>query len=97
MIELAGVLYSLAKELGSYLSCDEEEKLVDIRWPETSGFKSDAEKIGYRIAWSTPEKIESRKLAGFEVLYEIDKLKRIRRRIFLRYGLKLIGKIDDAE
>ena len=96
MIEIAGVLYSLAKELGSYLSWDEEEKLVDIRWLEKSGFRSDMEKIGYRIIWSTPDNIESRKLDGYEVLYEIDRLKRIRRRIVLRDGLTLIGKTDDS-
>lgn len=97
MIEIAGVIYSLAKELGSYLSYDEEEKLVDIRWPEKSGFQSNMEKEGYRTYWSKPEKIESRKLDGDEVLYEIDKLKRIRYRIVLRDGLTLIGKKDDSE
>jgi len=94
MIEFAGLLYSFAKDLGSYLSWDEEEKLVDFQWPEKSGFQSDVEKEGFRIGWCRPDKIEARKLDGYEVLYEIDKRKRIRRRIVLQDGLTLIGKKD---
>ena len=95
MIEAAGALYSLAKGLGSYLRWDEEEKLVDIRWPEESGFKSDVEESGYRISWCRPDKIASRKLDGYEVLFEIDRVKRVRSRIVLRDGLTLIGKIEE--
>jgi len=95
MIELAGLLYGLTKDIAAYLGWDEEEKLVDFQWPETSGFKSDAEAEDYDIRWTRPDNIESRQLEGFEILYEIDKLKRIMRRIVLRDGLTLMGRKPD--
>ena len=97
MIELAGLLYGLAKDVAAFLSWDEVEKLVDFQWPEKSGFISDSEAKGYDIRWTRPDLIESRKLDGFEILYEVDKLKRITRRLVLRDGLTLMGrKIDDS-
>ena len=97
MIEFAGLLYGLAKDLGTYLSWDEEEKLVDIHWPDASGFKADAEAKGYQLRWCRADRVESRKLEGYEVLYEVDKLKRIRRRLVLRDGLTLMGKQVEAD
>ena len=95
MIELAGLLYSFAKDLGSYASWDEEEKLVDFQWPDASGFKANAENEGYAVAWSRPDKIASRMLEGYEILFEVDKIKRVRFRLVLRDGLTLIGKKTD--
>ena len=92
MIEWAGLLYTLAKELGSYLDYDEEEKLVNFQWPVDSGFQAEMEKEGYRISWSRPEDIPTRQLQGAEVLYEVDKVRRIRYRLVLKDGLTLIGK-----
>lgn len=92
MIEWAGLFYTLAKELGSYLDYDEEEKLVNFQWPVDSGFQANAEKEGYQISWSRPEDIPTRQLQGSEVLYEVDKVRRIRYRLVLKDGLTLIGK-----
>ena len=92
MIEWAGLLYTLAKELGAYLDYDEQEKLVDFQWPDASGFQANAEKEGYRISWCRPDKLATRQLEGYELLFEVDKAKRIRYRLVLRDGLTLIGK-----
>jgi hypothetical protein len=52
---------------------------------------------GYKLRWTTPEKNEIRKLDGYEILYEIDKLKRVRRRIVRgREPLTLLGKKESS-
>ena len=92
MFEILGLMYSFVKDVGEYLEWDEEEKRVDSEWLEKSGFKTTAEKSGLTLRWSTPEKLESRLLEGYEILYEIEKLKRKRRRLVRRDGSILIGK-----
>jgi hypothetical protein len=92
VIDLLGFLYDVAKDIKGYLEWKEEEKLVDIKWPEKSGFKEKAQADGMEISWSRPDKLESRKLDGYEIVYELDKKSRIRRRLVLRDGLILIGK-----
>lgn len=96
MIELLGLLYDVAKGVKDYLKWDEEEKLVDFNWPEKSGFKAKAESDGLQIAWSRPDRVASRELDGYEILYEIDKLKRVRRKLVLKDGSVLIGKRQHA-
>ena len=92
MYEFMGSLYVLGKGLVEYLAWKEEDKLVDNEWLEDSGFGEKAVKSGLTLRWSRPEKIESRLLKGYEVLYEVDKLKRKRRRLILNDGSVLIGK-----
>lgn len=92
MIDLLGFLYEVAKDVKDSLKWKEEVKLVDIKWPEKSGFKQKAEADGMEISWSKPDKLESRKLDGYDIVYELDKKNRIRRRLVLRDGLILIGK-----
>ena len=60
-----------------------------------SGFGKAMRDIGYDLRWSKLNKIESRKLDGYELIYEIDKQKRMRRCIEWRTAndsLVLIGK-----
>lgn len=92
MIEWAGLLYGIVKDLKQLIEYKEEDKLVDINWPEKSGFGNEWSEKGYKLRWERPDKIESRRLEGWEVLYEVDKIKRLRRRIVLRDSLVLIGK-----
>ncbi|MFQ5684572.1 MAG: hypothetical protein ACE5HC_15035 [Candidatus Binatia bacterium] len=92
MIEYLGLIYAVAKDLKGYLSWQEESKLVDFNWPETSGLKAEAQKSGLELSWSNPEKVQSRILEGYEIVYEIDKSKQIRRRLELKDGLVLMGK-----
>lgn len=92
MLEWLGFVYGIAKDLKDYLEYEEEDKLVDPSWPENSSFDEKWKQKGYQLRWSRPDKIESRRLEGWEVLYEVDKIKRVRRRIVLRDGMVLIGK-----
>jgi hypothetical protein len=92
MFEFLGLLYGLAKDLKEYLEWDEQEKLVSFDWVEKSGFGKEAEKNGVSLRWSKPEKIESRLLDEYEVMYEVEKLKRVRRKLVLKDGSVLIGR-----
>jgi hypothetical protein len=71
---------------------DADPRLVDFQWPEKSGFMKRAEADGYTIRWSQPDKVVSRELDGYEVMYEVDEKERTRRKLVLRDGLVLIGK-----
>ena len=81
MIEILGFLYGLGKDLKKYIEWDVEDKVVDREWLNLSGFKVHMELEGYNLKWCLLEKVESRLLSGYEVAYEIDKSKRVRRRI----------------
>jgi len=94
MIELAGLLYGIAKDLKQLIEYKEEDKLVDINWPEKSGFANEWRQKGYELRWSRPDRIESKRLDGWEILYEVDKVARIKRRLVLRDGMILIGKLN---
>ena len=91
MIEFVGLVYEFAKDLGKWLSWKEEDKVVDRAWLEKSGFQEHYKSQGYKLRWSTFEKVESHKLSGYEIIYEIDKTKRLRRRI-VRRDVILMGK-----
>jgi len=93
MLEWLGFIYGIAKDLKDYLKYAEEDKLVDLSWTEKSGFSAKWEQKGYEVRWSRPDKIESRRLEGWEVLYEVYKIKRVRRRMVSRDGMVLIGKL----
>jgi hypothetical protein len=96
MIEYLGFLYGVAKDIKEYLTWREEMKVVDREWLEKSGFGKIMESQGYKLYWSRPDKIETRILDGYEIIFEIDKSKRIRRRIVRgREPLVLIGKKEN--
>lgn len=82
-LEIAGFLYGILKDLTEYFTWKEEEKLVDNSWLEKTELQKLTIQNGYELRWSLPDKIEARKLDGWEILYEVDKLKRIKRRIVL--------------
>jgi hypothetical protein len=93
MIEYLGFIYSVGKDIKDYLAWHEETKVVDREWLEKSGFGKLMESQGYKLLWSLPDKIETRKLSGYEIIFEIDESRRIRRRIVRgREPLVLIGK-----
>jgi hypothetical protein len=99
MIEYLGFIYGAAKDIKDYLKWDEESKVVDREWLEKSGFGEEMESQGYKLYWSRPEKIESRKLDGYEIIFEVDKVKRIRKRIVWSSGndsLVLLGKSEST-
>ena len=81
MIEYLGFIYGVAKDIKDYLKWDEETKVVGSEWLEKSGFGKEMESQGYKLYWSRSEKIEARKLDGYEIIFEVHKIKRIRKRI----------------
>ncbi len=95
MFELAGLAYDLVKDLAKYLEWKEEDKLVDFRWPEYSGFSAKVAEAGKSVFWSKPDLVQRRMHEGCELAYEVDKGKRVRRRIVLRDGLVLMSKPKD--
>lgn len=92
MFEYLGLLYDLAKDLKACLEWEEQTKLVEPSWVEKSGFGKEAEKNSISLRWSRPEKVESRLLDGYEVMYEVKELKRVRRKLVFKDGSVLIGK-----
>lgn len=95
MFELAGLAYDLLKDLAKYLEWKEEDKLVDFQWPEYSGFAAKVAESGKSVFWSKSDQVQRRLHEGCELAYEIDKSKRVRRRIVLRDGLVLMSKPQD--
>ena len=95
VIDLFGLLYDVAKDIKDYLEWEEDVKLVDREWLDKSGFRAASQARGYELRWSKPERVASRTLDGFELMYEIDKVNRVRKRIELPSGserLVLLGK-----
>ncbi len=87
------LVYNLLKDAVRYLESKElAPKLVDRAWLDLSGMGKKYEAKGVEVRWSAPEKLETRLLLGYEILYEIDELRRTRRRIVRRDGLTLVGK-----
>lgn len=92
MFEYVGLLYGLAKDIKNYFNWKDEIKLVSFDWVEKSGFKKEAEKQGITLRWSQPDKIETRILDGYDIMYEFEKINRVRKKIILDDGSVLIGK-----
>ena len=84
MIEWLGLLYGAGKDLVDYLTWNEEDKEVDISWLDKSGFNEQSEKENIELVWLKAIKLESKILDGYEVFYELDKNKRVRRRIIIK-------------
>ena len=92
MINLLGFIYDLAKDIKGCLAWDEEEKLVDFNWPRKSGLAAKAETKGMKLAWCRSDNIASWQFDGYEIVYEVDKINCVRRKLVLRDGLILVGK-----
>ena len=96
MIDLLGFFYEVAKDIKDYLTWEENEKLVDTRWPEKSGLQKMAEADGMTLKWCRADRLASLQLDGYEIFYEIDKSKRVRNKIVLHDGSVLVGRRDYA-
>jgi hypothetical protein len=96
MIEFLGLLYTFVKDMKVYLEFNEEKKLVDSDWLVRSGFKEKAESDGWKLAWVRPDRVASLKQDGYEILYEIDKLRRVRRQLVSKDSSVLVAKRQDV-
>lgn len=92
IIELVGLIYIIIKDLHEFLSYKEEDKIVDYNWLKNSGLEERMENEGYILRFVRFDLIESRKLEGYDFVYEIDRKKRIRYKIKLRDGNVLMCK-----
>jgi hypothetical protein len=95
MIENLGLLYGFARDVKKFIEWEEEIKVVDRKWMEKSGFEVEMKSHGYKLRWSILEELETMKLGGYEIIFEIDEIKQIRRRIERSRGRNwqvLIGK-----
>jgi hypothetical protein len=94
MIDFLAFIYDV--EDINDLDWDDEEKVVDLNWPARSGFQAKAEADGLKLAWSHPDRIASRELAGYWPVYEFDRFNQIRRKLVLSDGSVLVGKRQHA-
>lgn len=93
VIDVGKDAYGAAKGVKEHFEIkDGESKLVDFGWPEKSGFQAKAKEDGYEIAWSSSDRVASREIDGYEVMYEIDKRAGIKRKLVLHDGMVLIGR-----
>lgn len=81
MIESLGSFYGFAKDAKNFIDWEEDIKVVDRKWMEKSGFDVEMKSHGYKVRWSILEELETMKLGGYEIIFEIDEIKQIRSRI----------------
>lgn len=90
-VEVAKDGYEAIKGAKEYLEVKEDApKLIDMEWVKASGFEDQMKKKGYTLRWTRPEKIATRELEGYEVLYEVEK--KVKRKLVLKDGSILMGK-----
>lgn len=117
MIEWAGLLYTIGKEVYGYYKDGKEvfdvakggyeavkgikdhfevkegePKLIDFEWVRKSGFQTHAEAQGLQLGFTRPEKVASRELDGYEIMYEVDMATKTKRKLVLYDKSVLIGK-----
>lgn len=89
MFDFLGLIYTIGKDIYKAFKSKkeikdeikDEIKTIDSDWEKKSGLKKFAESKGYKLRWSNLEKVESKKLDGYEILYEIDEPNKTRRTI----------------
>ncbi len=93
VLDTAKGAYTAGKDIKEHFEVKElDPKLVDLSWVEKSGFDKASAEAGYTLVWSRPDRVASRELDGYEVMYEVDRDARTRRRLVVRDGLVLLGK-----
>jgi len=89
-----GLIYQIGKDIKKWLEWKEEIKSVDSEYLEKSGLKAHLEKDGVKLRWSTFDKVPTRKLEGWEIVYEIDEKNRTNYQLVRNNEVTLIGKKD---
>jgi len=90
-------LYQLGKDIIEASKFTEKEKLVDRNFLELSGFQKKIEQEGYVVRWTRPDLIETRLLQGYEIFYEVDKIKQIKTKLIRSDGNILMAKRGKGE
>jgi hypothetical protein len=91
-----GLIYQIGKDIvgavkGKFFDWNEETKAVDMEYIHKSGLSEKLEKEGYKLYWSTFDKVASKKLDGWEIIYEIDEENRTKYRLVVNNEVILIG------
>ncbi|MGA9919181.1 MAG: hypothetical protein WBR17_42300 [Paraburkholderia sp.] len=67
-----GLLCSVGKDVPGYLRREVKDKLVDREWLEKSGFLAQCVAGGIELGWVNAERVASKELDGWAVLYELE-------------------------
>lgn len=73
IIEIAKLIYGIAKDVYEYNSYKKDSKLIDNARLEQIKEKLRKDGIYMKFYWSDEEKIEARRQDGWDYYYEIDK------------------------
>lgn len=93
VLDAAEGAYKAGKGIKEHFEVKElPPRLVDMDWVEKSGFDKASAAAGYELRWSKPDKVASREIDGYEVMYEVDQDARTKRSLIVRGGLVLLGK-----
>lgn len=92
MIDLLGFIYDVAKDINEHYKWKDQEKLVDISWPEKSGLVAKAKENGMEVKWCRPDRVASLQIDGWSYIYEFNNESRVRSTLVLSDGLVLMGK-----
>jgi len=69
-----------------------EPKRIDSDWVEKSGFNGRMKDEGYELRWVRSERVETLKLDNWELVYEVDKEKKVKQRLVQYDDTALMGK-----
>ncbi len=92
-------LYALFKDLKEHLSWTAEDRLVNMVFFKESGIAQELKDQGFIERWTLPSNVEQLKLkefGGYDVVYQLDRPKKIRYRLVLEDGAVLMGKKSEA-
>lgn len=85
--------YEAVKDIENHFEVKEgEPKLIDFEWVQKSGFQQRLEGEGYELGFVKRQRIASKELDGFKVMYEVERGNKIKRKLVLYDGLTLMGR-----
>ena len=96
---MIGLIYQAGKDIilagksikEKFIDWKEETKSVDSQYIQKIGLQEKLENEGYKLRWSTFNKVESRKLDGWEIVYEIDEKNKTKYKLIVNNKAVLIG------
>ncbi|MDR3427021.1 hypothetical protein [Silvimonas sp.] len=95
--EVSGVFYSRPKAGAIWSRWKETApKLVTNQWLAQPEFLEQSQAANLKLHWTTQRKLAEREQDGFEMLFELDRLNRVRRKLILYDGSMLLAKEADA-
>lgn len=89
--------YRLARDIGDYLTSEEQARFVEVTWPEASSFAARAREEGLSLRWIGLDQVESERLEGWDILYEVNEQQGVLRRIQSEEGRVLMAKYEELE